>query len=104
MTVIADTHSYIYDTRQSSTIQIAPTKTLLAKNTIKIQGAIFWNILRPTIKNSPSLYNLIGPVLYCAVCFVLSCLCMFVIAMPYSVCSVLSVQRGHCTYTHSVLQ
>jgi len=54
---VADTHSYTYDTRQSSTIQIAPTKTILAKNTIKIQGAIFWNILRPAIKNSPSLYT-----------------------------------------------
>jgi len=54
-TTVADSHSYTYDTRQSSNIQIVPTNTLLAQNTIKIQGAIFWNFLRHSIKNSQSL-------------------------------------------------
>ena len=54
-TSVTDRHSYTYNTRQSSHVYVAPTNTLLAKNTIKIHGAIFWNLLKSSIKNSPSL-------------------------------------------------
>jgi hypothetical protein len=52
---IAESTSHSYKTRQSDNIHVPQTNTLLAKNTIKTQGAIFWNTLKPSIKNSPSL-------------------------------------------------
>lgn len=51
------TNQSVHDhyTRQINNIHVASTNTLLAENTIKIQGALVWNNLHTSLKISPSL-------------------------------------------------
>ena len=44
-----------HETRHALDFYIDPTKTKLAENTIKTQGALFWNSLDVSLKNSPSI-------------------------------------------------
>ena len=44
-----------YNTRQAQDFHIDQTNTKLAENTIKTQGALLWNNMNPTLRNSPSL-------------------------------------------------
>jgi len=48
-----DVHTY--NTRSSNDYHIDPTNTQLAENTLRIQGALLWNSLHSSIKQSPSL-------------------------------------------------
>ena len=43
-----------HETRHALDFYIDPIKTKLAENTIKTQGALFWNSLDGSLKNSPS--------------------------------------------------
>ena len=43
-----------HETRHALDFHIDPTKTKLAENTIKTQGALLWNRLSVSLKNSPS--------------------------------------------------
>ena len=44
-----------YNTRGAMNIRICPVNTCLAYNTIRIQGALLWNILPLSLKNAPSI-------------------------------------------------
>ena len=44
-------------TRQALDLHIDPTNTKLAKNTIKTQGPMIWNLINKTIKNCRSLVS-----------------------------------------------
>ena len=44
-----------YNTRGATNIRIGLVNTCLAYNTIRIQGALLWNILPTSLKNSPSI-------------------------------------------------
>ena len=44
-----------HDTRSSADYHVQRTNTCLAEHTLRIQGALLWNSLNPSIKQSPSL-------------------------------------------------
>lgn len=52
---ISNASIHNYNTRHTSDFHVKPTSTLLARNTIKTQGALLWNSLHSPIKMSPSL-------------------------------------------------
>ena len=43
-----------YNTRCATNIRVGLVNTCLASNTIRIQGALLWNILPASLKNAPS--------------------------------------------------
>ena len=46
---------YNYNTRGATSIRVGLVNTCLAYNTIRIQGALLWNILPTSLKNAPSI-------------------------------------------------